>query len=135
MKRILVFAAALLFVGLVRVGLAEPQDQERPKDLAALERKLIGSWKGEIGCAGNFLFRADGTYALTGYGPGADDSAGTWTVRWHALPPTLVLRCTSSEVPGEAGKSMEMKLLELDDRNLLVKHANPDADRYARVKK
>ena len=135
MKMVIVPAAAVLLVGLAHVVLAEPPGKERGKELAALEQKMLGAWKGQTGCAGNFLFRADGTYELTEYGPGPYDSAGTWKVRWDALPPTLVLTCKTSEIPDEVSKTTEVKLIRLDDESLAVKHANPDVDRYARVKK
>jgi hypothetical protein len=132
---VIVPAAAVLLVGLAQVVLAEPPGKERGKELAALEQKMLGAWKGQTGCAGNFLFRADGTYELKEYGPAPYDSAGTWKVRWDALPPTLVLTCKTSEIPDEVGKTTEVKLIRLDDEGLAVKHANPDADRYARVTK
>jgi hypothetical protein len=135
MKMVIVPVAALFLVGLAPVVLAEPPGEERGKELAALEQKLLAPWKGQTPCAGNFRFRADGTYELTGYGPAPYDSAGTWTVRWDALPPTLVLTCKTSEVPDEVGKTTEVKLIELDDKNLAVKCASPDVDRYARAKK
>ena len=135
MKMVIVLAAAVLLVGLVQVVLAEPPGNARGKELPALEQKLLGTWKSQTGCAGNFLFRADGTYELTGYGPAPYDSAGTWKVRWDALPPTLVLTCKTSEVPDEVGKATEVRLIQLDNKSLAVKRASPDVDRYARSEK
>ena len=135
MKRVIVPAAAVLLVGLAQGVLAEPPEDERGKELTALEQKMLGVWKSRGGCDGHFVFRADGTYELTEYGPGLDDNAGVWKVRWDALPPTLVLTCKTSEIPDEVGKTTEVKLIQLDDKSLAVKHANPDVDRYARVKK
>jgi len=135
MKMVIVPAAILFLVGLASVVPAEPTGDERGKQLAALEQKLLGAWKGQTGCAGNFLFRADGTYELTGYGPAPYDSAGAWKLRWDALPPTLVLTCKISEIPDEVGKTTEVKLIQLDDQGLAVKRASPDVDRFARVKK
>jgi len=135
MKTVMVPAAAVLLVALAQVVLAEPPGKERGKELVALEQKMVGAWEGQTGCAGSFLFRADGTYELTAYGPAPYDIAGTWKVRWDALPPTLVLTCKTSEIPDEVGKTTEVKLIQLDDESLAVKHANPDVDRYARVKK
>jgi hypothetical protein len=123
--------SAVLLAGWPQVVLAE-----RPgKELAALEHKMLGTWKGQHGCAGNFVFRADGTYELTDYGPAPYDSAGTWKVRWDALPPTLVLTCKTSEVPAEVGKATQVKLIRLDGETLAVKHPNGTVERYARVKK
>ena len=56
-------------------------------------------------------------------------------MRWDALPPTLVLTCRTSDVKDEVGKTIEVRLIQLDDKSLAVKRASPDADRYARVKK
>lgn len=134
MKTILVSAVAVLLVGLAHPIGAEPPG----KDLAALEKKLLGTWKGQGGCDGRLVFRADGTYELTEYGPGADDSAGTWKVRWDALPPTLVLICRTSEVPENVCKITEVKLIKLDDKNLVIEYSNPNGSpsgHYARVKK
>jgi hypothetical protein len=110
------------------------QANDAKKELAALEQKMLGVWKGRIGCDGHLVFRADGTYELTGYGPGADDSAGTWKVRWDALPATLVLTCTTSEITDEIGKITEVKLIKLDDKSLAFK-CNKYVGHYTRVKK
>lgn len=134
MKALMVFTAGVLFVCMAHVVVGERPEKERGQELAALEQKLLGVWKGQTGCAGNFRFRADGSYELTEYGPGAGDSAGSWKVRWDALPPTLVLTCKTSGNPEEVGKTTEAKLIQLDQKSLGVKHANPDDDRYARVK-
>jgi hypothetical protein len=135
MKMVMVSAGVSFLIGFAPVVLAERPDNERGKELAALEQNLLADWKGQTPCAGIFLFRADGTYELTGFGPAPYDSVGTWKVRWDALPPTLVLTCKTSEVPDEVGKTTELKVIELDDKSLAVKRAGQDADRYARVKK
>jgi hypothetical protein len=133
MKRGIVAAAFVLLVSLVQVVLAGPPGKERGKELAALEQKLVGAWRGQNGCAGNFLFRADGTYELKRFGPGGDEFAGTWKVRWDALPPTLVLTCKTSEVvPEELSK---LRLIQLDDETLKAQYGKQDVNRYARVKK
>ena len=135
MKTVIVPAAAVLLAGLAQAVLAEQSEKERGKELAALEQKMLGVWKGQTPCAGNFRFRGDGTYELTEYGPAPYDSAGGWKVRWDALPPTLVLTCKTSEVEDEVGKTRETKLIQLDDETLAIKSANADVGRYARVKK
>ena len=139
MKPTSVFIFAALF------GCSAPEDAvEKPGegDLTKLERKLLGTWKRQTPCAGDFLFRADGTYELAKYGPGGVDRAGVWKVRWGALPPTLVLTCTTStsEWPSEVGQITEVKLLRLDDEGLAVDHGQPvhgqpseSVERYARV--
>jgi len=115
-----------------RTGAAQADNAR--KELATLEQKLLGAWKGQIGCDGRLLFRADGTYEFKEYGPAPDDSAGTWKVRWDALPPTLVLTCKTSEVPEEVGKTMEVKLIQLDDKSLAFKYADQTVGHYTRVK-
>jgi hypothetical protein len=132
MKRGIIAAASVLLVSLAQMILAGPPAKERGKELATLEQKLVGAWKHQTGCAGNFLFRADGIYELKGFGPGGDDFAGTWKVRWDALPPTLVLTCKTSKIPEELA---ELRLIRLDDETLEAKYNKQDAHRYARVKK
>src|SRR5713226_3235066 len=131
MKMMLVPAAAVLLVGLAQEDLAE----QPGKDLAALEQKMLGVWKGRTTCDGRLVFRADGTYELTDYGPAPYDSAGTWKVRWDALPATLVLTCKTSEIPDAVGKTTEVKLIKLDDKSLAFKYASKEVGRYTRVKK
>jgi hypothetical protein len=138
MKMALVAAAAVLLVGVAQVVLAERPGKERWKDLTPLEQKLLGTWKGRTTCDGRLVFRADGTYELTEYGPAHDDSKGTWKVRWGSQPATLVLTCTASEIPGEVGKTMEVKLLQVDDKSLAIGYAHPNgrpSGHYTRLKK
>ncbi len=99
---------------------------------------MLGVWKGRTTCDGRLVFRADGTYELTEYGPANDDSAGTWKVRWDALPATLVLTCKTSEIQDEVGKTTEVKLIKLDDKSLAIEYANQNGSpsgEYTRVKK
>jgi hypothetical protein len=134
MKTVMVLAAAVLSVGFAHTALADPPGNE----LAALEQKMLGTWKGQTTCDGRLVFRADGTYELTEYGPASDDSKGTWKVRWDALPATLVLTCKTSEIPDEVGKSTEVKLIKLDDKSLAIEYANQNGSpsgHYTRVKK
>jgi len=102
--------------------------------LTAIEQKLLGAWTGQTGCAGSFLFRTDGTFELTGYGPAPYDSAGTWKVRCDTHPATLFLTCRSSEVPEEVGTTTELKLVEVDTKRLAFQRGKQDTDRYARGK-
>jgi hypothetical protein len=95
--------------------LARAQD-DAGKCLTALERKLHAEWIGQGPCDGRLTLRADGTYERRRCGPAGINSAGTWKVRWDALPPTLVLICKTSDGPGEdAGTTYEPKLIQLDD--------------------
>lgn len=125
----LILAAAVLMMA------PAPFSGDRGKELIALEQKLIGDWKAQSPCGGRFVFRADGTYELKDYGPAPYDSAGSWKVRWDALPPTLELTCKTSDIPEEVCKTTEVKLTRLDGAGLAVKHACQDEARYARVKK
>jgi hypothetical protein len=132
--KLIVFPALLLASGLVQSILANPEHGEQGKMLTALELKVLGAWTGQTGCAGTFLFRADGTYDLTGYGPAPYDSAGTWKVRCDTHPATLILTCRASEIPEEVGKTTELKLVEVDTERLAIQRGKQDADRYARAK-
>ncbi|HKA08390.1 MAG TPA: hypothetical protein VKD71_14115 [Gemmataceae bacterium] len=134
MRKFIIPVIAVL-AGLAQPVLAAPLGKERAKDVTTLEQKIVGSWDGQTGCAGKFVFHADGTYELTGYGPAPYDSAGSWIVRWDALPPTLILNCKSSKIADQIGRTTELKLTQLDDGNLAVEHASQTVDRYARVKK
>src|SRR5262245_2674591 len=49
MKMVIGPAAALFLVGLAPVVLAEPPAKERGKEVAALEQKIHGAWKGQTG--------------------------------------------------------------------------------------
>lgn len=124
--RSVVSCVAVLLGGWVAVS-AEP-----PNGVAALEQKLVGAWKGQTPCAGNLRFRADGTYEWTNYGPAPYDSAGTWKMRWDALPPTLVLTCKTSEIEDERGKIREIKIAQLDNQTISFKTTSPDLSRYGR---
>jgi hypothetical protein len=138
MKMMILPSAAVLLVGLAQMVLAEPPGKVRRQELAALEQKMVGAWRGQGPCDGRFLFRADGTYALTEYGPGNDDTQGTWKIRWDALPATMVLICKTSEFQGDVGKTTEVKLIKLDDKSLAIEYANQNGSpsgHYTRVKK
>ena len=94
------------------------------RDLAALERKLHGVWEGTAPCQGGLVVRTDGTFGRTHEGPGGTNSSGIWSVRWAALPPTLVLNCKESDDPALI-RSTEVKLVQVDDGTLAYTH--PDA--------
>jgi hypothetical protein len=126
-----VSAASLLIAILVHC--ANPaQAQEVPASrssgpaeggkLAALEKMLLGTWFCGP-CVGDYTFSADGTFEFKNYTPGDNTLTGTWSLRWDALPPTLVLHCKTSDMKKGApaqpeyeylGKTLELKLLELN---------------------
>lgn len=100
--------------------------------LAALEQKLLGTWRGGP-CVGNYTFNADGTYKLSNFTPGSNTLTGTWSLRWDALPPTLVVTCKTSDFKKNdptgpeweyLGKPLELKLLELNSDVLVYRFPN-----------
>ena len=115
--------------------LAKPETAQ-----AALEKKLHGEWKGENACLGDLTLRADGTFERRHHSPGNNTLAGIWAVHWDALPPTLALTCKTSDNPNAIGKTVEVKLIRLDDAALGYHYANetkvsPFTWSYSRVKK
>lgn len=135
MKSHIIPVATVLLIGLNQLVGAEPPANGPGKEVAALEKIMLGAWKGQEGCSGRYLFYADGTYKLTGFGPGGDASAGTWKVRWDALPPTLVLTCKESAFDEEIGKDTKLKLLELNDAILTLEYEHKTVLHYAHPKK
>ena len=120
-----------VFLAAVGVSCAPvPPPAAKPeRDMAALEKKPLGEWSGQGPCVGGLTLGADGTFKRTLHGPGGNNSAGTWAVRWDALPPTLVLTCTTSDSPAYLRKT-EVKLVRLDDGGLAFTH--PDSPKPAR---
>jgi hypothetical protein len=124
----------------------------RGAELAALEQKLIGAWKGGP-CVGDYTFNPDGTFELTHFTPGNNILTGTWFVRWDELPPTLVVTCKTSDFKKRApswpeykylDKPRELKLLELNSDTFTCRFSNGKEDllpnddgerRYKRLKK
>jgi hypothetical protein len=132
MKSLTIPAVAVLLVASVQAG---PSERDREDNRVALGQKLLGAWKGQTACAGRFHFRPDGTYELAGHGPASSDSAGTWKLRGDVLPATLVLTCQNSDDPDEVGTTIELRLIQLDDKSLGVRYPNKTVNRFARVKK
>jgi hypothetical protein len=129
MKTLLAAAAAWLF-------LMHPPDAvaEKPTGpAAALESKLCGTWKGEGPCMGGLTLHADRTYERKWQGPSGNNSAGTWELRWDALPPTLILTCKTSDDSAYIGEKV-MKLVQLDDKALAFKYPSSESPtHFARV--
>lgn len=126
----LTIAACLLIALLHQLATAAPTPAPpttRPtRDLALLELKVLGFWQGPA-CGGDYTFNPDGTYVMENFTPGQNTLTGTWSIRWDALPPTLLLSCKTSDfkkkVPDRAeceylGKTQEVKLLVLNDKSL-----------------
>lgn len=129
MKRVIIAATAVLLLGLGESVWAE----EPRQDLAALEEKLHGAWDGQGPCDGGLLLRADGTYERTRFGPAGSNATGTWELRWDALPPTLVLTYATFDDPDYVGTTYEVKLIQLDDENLVLRYASQASSRYKRA--
>src|SRR5258706_14899778 len=114
----------------------QPAGQAKAAEFAALEHKLLRTWHGPA-CGGDFTFKADGTFDVRSFTPGQNVLTGTWSLRWDALPPTLLLTFKTSNFkktyPNEpeykyVGKTLEAKLLELSDGALAFKAPNTDWD-------
>jgi RNA polymerase sigma factor (sigma-70 family) len=86
---------------------------------AGLEAKLHGFWNGGAACQGDVTFKADGTYAWVRFGPGSATVAGKWSIRWDALPPTLVMTSTAASDKDSIGVTSEVKVLQLDGKGLV----------------
>jgi hypothetical protein len=126
-----VLAASFLMAILAQCASPAPAQEVPPSNssgpakggkLAALEKKLLGTWFCGP-CVGDYTFSADGTYEFKNYTPGDNTLTGTWSLRWEALPPTLVLICKTSDFKKRApaqpeyeyfGKALELQVLELN---------------------
>jgi hypothetical protein len=106
------------------------------KNTPAVVKKLHGDWMGERDCQGDLSVHAEGTFERLHYGPGNATLAGTWTIRWDAQAPTLVLTCKTSTDPDYVGMRWDMRIVELDDQTLgYMRPGSSDLTRYARSKK
>jgi uncharacterized protein (TIGR03067 family) len=123
----LIAAAALLLITPV-------QSADKPKGAPVpLERKLHGGWTGGP-CDGDWTYRPDGTFQARHYSPGNNRLAGSWEVRWDALPPTLVRTCKTSDDPDLVGKTWDARLVQLDDGALACEEARGyPAHRFTRL--
>ena len=111
-----ILAASLLFITPARSA-DKPAEAPVP-----LERKLHGGWRGGP-CEGTWTYLPDGTFRARHYSPGNNRLAGTWELRWDALPPTLVRTCKTSDDPDLVGKTWDVKLVRLDDKSLACEEA------------
>jgi hypothetical protein len=111
------------------VPASQPAGPAKGGELAALEQKLLGTWWGGA-CVGNYTFNADGTYQLRNFTPGNNTLTGAWSLRWDALPPTLVVTCKTSDFkvrdPNRKeyeyfDKTLEIKLVELSSDVLVLR--------------
>jgi hypothetical protein len=115
-------------------GGTEEKPQESP---IALERKLVGEWKGTAACQGDLVLNADHSLELRNHSPGNYRLKGKWAVRWDALPPTLVMSWTTTTEPDHRseGKTWEVKLVQLNDKVLMYESPGPYRMLSERVKK
>jgi len=100
---------------------------EKGNGITALERKLLGPWRGPA-CGGDRTYHADGTFSVAYFTPGQNNLTGTWSMRWDALPPTLLLTYKTSDIRTQdpdriefehLGKTREAKIHELNGEILV----------------
>lgn len=103
--------------GVVLVG-DKGTESARAADAAALLKKLQGKWTGRGSCQGDVTFDADGAYYWVRFGPGSATVAGKWSMRWDALPPTLVMASVASTDKDYVGARAEVKVIQLDAKSL-----------------
>jgi hypothetical protein len=109
---------AIILVAALTCGASAEKSPSGPKDV---ERLLQGEWKGLGPCEGSLTLKPDGSYQRIHRGPAGDNSSGTWEMKWDALPPKLVLKCDTADLPLYV-RTEEVKLLELGDRWLVFQY-------------
>jgi len=77
---------------------------------------------------------ADGTFERRHFSPGNNSLSGKWTIRWDALPPTLVLASEKSDREFFVGKTTEVKILVLNDQDLIYQYPRESKSHYVRRK-
>jgi hypothetical protein len=87
----------------------------------AIEMMLHGQWQGGD-CQGKLVLRPSGRFERSGYSPGNNNLAGRWHVRWDALPPTLVLKCDTSDDATFVGRAEELLIMSLNDKTLAYQY-------------
>lgn len=112
----------------------DPSADSPPGPLQALESKLHGAWNGRGPCDGRLILNADGTFVRRHFSPGNNSLSGKWSVRWDALPPTLVLVCDMSDREHFIGKTTEVKILTLNDQDLIYQYPQETKTHYVRRK-
>ena len=63
-----------LLIAFAPVPAERPPGAKLAKEVAALERKLHGQWRGQGACVGDITFHPDGKYERAKQGPGGTDS-------------------------------------------------------------
>jgi RNA polymerase sigma factor (sigma-70 family) len=104
---------------------APPAAEKKPegaKELAAIEKKLVGRWVGTRGfVVPTLTISADGTFRETILN---ETSEGTWALEWETLPPTLVRRYAKSDDKRLAGTTTKVKVVGLDESSLSFPNAD-----------
>lgn len=105
-----------LMMSLLLVAEADAADTPPTADkkTESLEQKLSGEWRGGA-CVGELNLNADGTFQRRYYSPGGFHLAGKWELRKNMLPPSLLMTCQASDSDEYVGKTIEIKVLQLDD--------------------
>jgi hypothetical protein len=87
---------------------------DRPLNLdeahAAFQKRLHGEWNGQAACEGQIIFKSDGTFRRTNYGPGQMTVSGTWEIKWDTTQPTLRMIQTNSDIEDFVQQTEEGKL-------------------------
>jgi hypothetical protein len=116
------------------VSASQPAAASKVGELPALEQKLRGAWHGPV-CIGTLTFNPDRSFERQHFAPGDNTVAGTWFLRWDALPPTLVLKCKTSDFKKKdpsradyAGTIEELKLVELSDDALVYRFPKAEGE-------
>jgi hypothetical protein len=117
------WAAVAAVILLVASSTVPADDPPKAGELAALEKKLLGSWIGQGPCDGRMVFDADGTYHVVDWMIGRIWGTGTWKIEWNALPPTLILSPTQIELAiakddGRKAEPCKVFLRTLNDKAL-----------------
>jgi hypothetical protein len=129
-------AWAILLTLLPHLARAENPPAAKSPELAALEKKLLGPWRGAA-CAGDYTFNPDGTFVCHSFTPGQNTLTGTWSIRWDALPPTLVLTAKTSDFKTKdptreeydhLNKPLELKLVQLTTNGWTYRYPNDKFD-------
>jgi hypothetical protein len=90
------FAIPLLTIGLLGADRPPKLDEAR----IAFQKRLHGEWNGQAACEGQLVFKSDGMFERTNFGPGQMTVFGTWDIKWDMTPPTLRIFQTTSDAEG-----------------------------------
>jgi hypothetical protein len=110
----------MLVIPLLTLGiLAADRPPKLDETHAAFQKKLYGEWNGQAACEGQIVFKSDGTFVRTNFGPGQMTASGTWEIKWDTTPPTLRMFQTTSDVEGFVPKTEVGKLTYPDEKSFV----------------